>query len=177
MFAYIFLVLAVLSRILPHAGWFNFTAVGGALLFFGARRPMRESILPVVALMALDSYLTVVQYGYGFHLAEYLPTWGWYLGMIWLGSVLLKKPSFLRAVAAIVAGPTSFFLASNFAVWVTGTMYAKSLAGLVSCFAAGIPFYRNDAVSTAITVAVSFGLPALLSLRAPALAEAKSTRR
>ncbi len=176
MFAYIFLVLAVLSRILPHAGWFNFTVVGGALLFFGARRPMRESILPVVALMALDSYLTVVQYGYGFHLAEYLPTWAWYFGMIWLGSALLGKPTFLRAVAAIVAGPTSFFLVSNFVVWATGTMYAKSIAGLMSCYAAGVPFYRNDVASTALTVAIAFGAPALAGMMSLKAATAKATR-
>ncbi len=40
MLAYIVLLLAVLSRILPHAfhatAW-NFTAVGGGLLFFGSR--------------------------------------------------------------------------------------------------------------------------------------------
>lgn len=177
MFAYFLLVLAVFSRVLPHAGWFGFTAVTGSLLFFGARRPMRESLLPVAALMALDSYLTVFQYGYGFHIAEYLPTWAWYFAMIWLGSALLKQPSFLRGLAAVIAGPTSFFLVSNFTVWLAGTMYAKSFAGLVSCYAAGIPFYRNDLASTALVIALAFGIPALVSHKTLVPAPAKSSRR
>jgi len=66
MFAYVLLLLAVLTRVMPHAGWFNFTAVGGALLYFGARRSWREMAIPLVALMATDYYLTVYAYQYSF---------------------------------------------------------------------------------------------------------------
>ncbi len=37
---------------------------------------------------------------------------------------------------------TLFFVVTNFAVWVTTPYYAKTLAGLSSCYAAAIPFYR-----------------------------------
>lgn len=177
MFAYILLVLAVFSRVLPHAGWFGFTAVTGSLLFFGACRPLREGLLPVAALMALDGYLTVFKYGYGFHLAEYLPTWAWYFAMIWLGSALLKQPTILRAAAAVIAGPTSFFLVSNFTFWAAEAYYAKTLAGLMNCYAAGIPFYRNDLASTSIFLALALGIPAVIHYKAPVLAPAKSPRR
>jgi len=40
-------------------------------------------------------------------------------------------------------------------------MYAKSLAGLGSCYVAAVPFYANDVMSTAMTAGVLFGLPAL----------------
>ena len=40
-------------------------------------------------------------------------------------------------------------------------MYPHSLAGLGACYVAGLPFYRNDLVSTAITAGALFGLPAL----------------
>jgi hypothetical protein len=181
MVAYLLLILAVLSRLLPHAGWFNFTAVGGALLFFGARRPLRESLLPLAAFIALDGYLTVVRYGYGFHVAEYLPTWAWYFGAILLGSALLKKPTVLRGIVAILAGPTSFFLISNGAVWIWGTFYAKNFSGLLTCYAAGLPFYKNDLLSTALFIAVAFGLPALVARirehKTPAYAAIKNVRR
>jgi hypothetical protein len=177
MFAYILLVLAVFSRVLPHDGWFGFTAVTGSLLFFGARRPLREGLLPVVALMALDGYLTVFQYGYSLHLVTYLPTWAWYFAMIWLGSALLKDATVLRAAAAVLAGPTSFFLVSNFTFWAAEAYYAKTFAGLMTCFAAGIPFYQKDLVSTAVVIAVAFGLPALIHYKTPVLAPAKAPRR
>jgi hypothetical protein len=181
MVAYLLPILAVLSRLIPHAGWFNFTAVGGALLFFGARRPLRESLLPLAAFIALDSYLTVYVYQYGFRITEYLPTWGWYLGMILLGSALLRKPTMLRGIIAILAGPTSFFLLSNGAVWAWGTLYAKNFSGLVVCLTAGLPFYKNDLASTALFVAVAFGLPALVTRireqKTPAYATVKNQRR
>ena len=59
MIAYLLLLVAVLTRVMPHAGWMNFTAVGGALLYFGARRSWREMLAPLAVLMATDYYLTV----------------------------------------------------------------------------------------------------------------------
>ncbi len=181
MVAYLLLILAVLSRLVPHAGWFNFTAVGGALLFFGARRPLRESLAPLAAFIALDSYLTVVRYGYGFHIAEYLPTWLWYFGAILLGSALLSKPTVLRGIVAIIAGPTSFFLLSNGAVWLWSPLYVKNFSGFLNCMAAGVPFYKNDLLSTALFVTIAFGLPALITRirehKTPAYAVIKSLRK
>ena len=46
-FAYLLLLLAALSRVAPHPGWLNFTAVGASLLYFGAKRPLREAVVPV----------------------------------------------------------------------------------------------------------------------------------
>ena len=84
MFAYLLLAVAILTRLLPHAGWFNFTAVGGALLYFGARRPWREMLAPLAALMATDYLLTVYSYHYVFAWQGYVPTWAWYLAaMAW----------------------------------------------------------------------------------------------
>jgi hypothetical protein len=62
MAAYLVLLFAVLSRILPHAfsaTSLGFTAVGGGLLYFGARRSRWQTIIAVLALMATDYYLTV----------------------------------------------------------------------------------------------------------------------
>ncbi|MCC6492024.1 MAG: hypothetical protein IT424_03275 [Pirellulales bacterium] len=38
---------------------------------------------------------------------------------------------------------TAFFLATNFAVWASKSLYAPTLAGLLDCYAAGLPFYRT----------------------------------
>ena len=161
--AYLLLLVAVLSRVVPHPGWFNFTAVGGALLYFGARRPWRELLAPFAVLMATDYYLTTFSYHYAFNWRMYVPTWTWYLAAMILGRVLLSsRLSLPRFGAAVVLGPTSFFLLSNFAVWLAGDMYAKTWDGLVICYAAGVPFYRNDVVSTTIVAGLAFGVPALV---------------
>ncbi len=166
--AYLLLLVAVLSRLLPHGGWMNFTAVGGALLYFGARRSWREMLAPLAVLMAADYFLTIYVYHYDFHWLAYLPTWAWYVAAMALGQILLRsRTTFVRAGAATLLGPTSFFLLSNYAVWAGGGMYPRTLSGLATCYAAGLPFYRNDVVSTAIVVAVAFGVPVLVRRYSP----------
>jgi Family of unknown function (DUF6580) len=166
--AYLLLLVAVASRFMmvPHPDWLNFTAVGGALLYFGARRRWWEMVLPLGVLMAADYYLTVKVYGYSFHWAAYGTTWTWYIAAMALGFILLRsRTTFGRVTAGVLLGPTSFFIVSNFAVWAGGTMslqYPYTLGGLMTCFAAGIPFYGNDLLSTAIVAGLAFGVPEAL---------------
>ena len=180
MIAYLVLLLAILSRILPHVfatTSVGFTAVGGGLLFFGARRSRWQTIIAVLALMATDFYLTVYVYGvYGaaFHASAYLVTWAWYAAICLLGHQMLAgKPSMLRVGGAVLASSTSFFILSNFMVWAGSGMYPHSLAGLAACYVAAIPFYANDVMSTAITAGALFGLPVLAASIAESLRESQ----
>jgi hypothetical protein len=163
MSAYLLILLAVFSRVIPHT-WFSFTAVGGSLLYFGARRPLRQAVLPLVALAGVDYYLTTFVYSYPFAVKDYLLTWAWYVAVIVLGQILLKeKQNVGRIGAAVVLSSTSFFAASNFAVWSSGGgMYPHTLSGLMTCYAAGLPFYRNDLLATTLVTGLAFGVPALL---------------
>jgi hypothetical protein len=177
MLAYFILLLAVLSRILPHAfhatAW-NFTAMGGGLLFFGSRMGAagsgfnRNSALKLASalavLVATDFYLTIFVYHYAFHVSAYLVTWLWYAAICLLGMGILQKPSVLRVAVGALATSTSFFVISNFMVWAggaVGIMYPRTLSGLAACYTAGLPFYRNDLASTAIIAGALFGLPVL----------------
>ena len=161
--AYLLIVAAILSRLVPHPDWLNFTAVGGALLYFGARRSWREMLAPLAALMATDYVLTVYTYHYPFQWQAYVTTWAWYFAVMALGWILLRaRTTFVRVAAGVVLGPTSFFVVSNYAVWVGGTMYPHTFSGLMACFAAAIPFYRNDLISTAIVAGLAFGVPVLV---------------
>jgi hypothetical protein len=163
MAAYLLLVLAVLSRVVPFPGM-NFTAVGAGLLYFGARRPLREMALPLLALMGTDFYLTIFAYHYPWHTSAYLVTWAWYAGVIILGRILLRKQTTVaRILSAPVLASTSFFLISNYAVWVGSVMYPHTLAGLGTCYAAALPFYRNDLLATTLITVVAFGAPVLLT--------------
>jgi len=161
--AYLLLVVAILSRFLPHAGMWNFTAVGGALLYFGARRPWREMLAPLAALMATDCILTVGVYHFSFRWQDYVASWSWYLMAMALGWILLRaRTTFVRVAAGTLLGPTSFFLISNYAVWLSGWMYPRTQGGLGACYVAGLPFYRNDVASTALVAGLAFGLPVLV---------------
>jgi hypothetical protein len=174
MSAFIVLIIAALSRFFAlHAHSWNFTALGGGLLFFGSRmrstggaashqkaRIAARLAAALALLIATDYCLTVYAYQYPFHPAAYLVTWLWYAAVCLIGMGLLSKASVLRCAAATLASATSFFLLSNFAVWADGAMYPHTLAGLGASLVAGLPFYRNDVASTALTLGVLFGLPA-----------------
>ena len=165
MIAYLLLLVAVLSRVvvLSHVAWLNFTAVGAALLYFGARRSWREMLAPLAVLIATDYCLTVYAYHYPFRWEAYIPTWTWYVAAMVLGQILLSaKVSTWRVGAGALLGPTSFWVVSDYAVWASGTMYPHTLAGLQACFMAAIPFYRNDLISTSLILAVAFGVPVLV---------------
>jgi len=113
--------------------------------------------------MATDYFLTVFAYHYSFLWQGYAMTWAWYLAAMVLGQILLKtKTTFVRVAAGALLGPTSFFVLSNFAVWIGGGMYPRTLAGLGACYVAALPFYRNDLLATAIVAGAAFGVPVLV---------------
>ena len=163
MIAYLVLLLAVLSRLLPpmlHFTAMNFAALGGSLLFFGAKRPRWQNVIAVAALMATDVFLTLYVYHYPFQFRGYLVTWIWYAGVCVMASSLLRKVTFARVIGGVLASATSFFVLSNFVVWM-GNLYPHTLSGLATCYALALPFYRNDLISTAIVAGALFGLPVL----------------
>ena len=164
MLAYLFLLFAVAvhARFLPLP--FGFAPVTAALLYFGARRPRKEMWVPVVALAAAGVYLSRSYYGYAVS-ADLLITWVWYAGMVLLGAILAKNASALRVGAASLAGSVSFFLLSNFAVWAVWSMYPKNLGGLMACYVAALPFFRNAIVSDLFFAAAFFGIVYLVSHR------------
>lgn len=165
MLAYVLVLLGVLSRyaVAGHLPWLNFTAVTGSLVYFGARRSWREMFVPVAVLMASDYCLTRYTYHYSFHWQGYVTTWAWYLMAMALGLILLHaKTTFVRGAAAAILGPTSFWIVSDYSVWAGSTMYPHTLAGLVSCYVAAIPFYRNDLIATSIVLGAALGVPALV---------------
>ena len=164
--AFLVLILAVLSRVLPHLLHLtgaNVTMVGVGLLFFGAslRRENRAlALLAVAALAATDYWLTVYAYGFPFHIASYLPTWLWYGAVCLCASAALhRRRGVLRVGVAALTTSTSFFLLSNGMVWLRGNMYPHTAAGLGTCYVEGLPFYRNDIASTLVFSTVFFLLP------------------
>ena len=175
MLAYIFVIFAVLARIpslMPHA-W-NFSPVAAALLYFGARGSRRQMWAPVALLALADLLLNKYVYAYAFSW-DLLLTFAWYAAMILLGGGLREKMSVLRVGGAALAASVSFFLISNFGVWAAGTMYPKTMAGLMTCYAAGVPFFRHTVEGDLLYSAAIFGLPLAAAAFARRMGKAHGT--
>src|SRR5690606_42024641 len=77
-----------------------------------------------------------------------------------------------RVLGYSLAGSVLFFVVSNFAVWVTAFVvpgYPACSTGLLPCYVAAIPFFKNTLLGTLFYSAVLFGGFALLRSRLPAL--------
>ena len=161
MLAYLFVIFAVLMRFMPHP-W-GFTPVAAALLYFGARGSRRQLWVPFALLAASDVILTKFVHSYVFSWDHFV-TWAWYAAILFLGSQLRENTGWLRVAGAALASSVSFFVLSNFAVWASGSMYPKTVSGLMTCYAAGLPFFRRTLAGDMLFTAVMFGLPALATV-------------
>ncbi len=90
--------------------------------------------------------------------------------LVWLGTRIRKRRTFLPIAGATLAGSLIFFLATNFAVWLFGSRYALTWEGLVACYVAAIPFFHNTLLGNAFYGAALFGGIALLERRFAPLA-------
>jgi len=153
---YLIVLLAVLARFIPHIP--NFSPVYGALLFGGAHLRKRDSIwFPLVLLGASDFVLTKVIYRMSIGWAELIQIVA-FAAIAMIGWMLRARVTLRRFSFACVAGPTAFYLISNFGVWLGWHTYPPTLAGLVQCYVAGIPFYGYSLGSTFLFAGVLFGV-------------------
>ncbi|HEU5414348.1 MAG TPA: DUF6580 family putative transport protein [Candidatus Angelobacter sp.] len=164
MLPYLYVVLAIAARVLAGTGTlslYGFTPLGASLLFFGSRMPRKQFWIPVALLIGTDVYLNFFRY----HMAltwDQAVVWAWYAGACCIGMLLRGRVKALFVGGAAVGSSVSFFLISNFAVWLAGNIaYPKTLAGLGACFTAAIPFFRNDLISSLMFSAVFFAIPVL----------------
>jgi hypothetical protein len=162
MLAYVFILIAIAFRFVPHP--LAFTPIGAALLFFGATAPRKRFWVPLVLFAAADVILTRLVYSYPFSYDAFA-NWAWYAGMLFLGTLLAGKFRPGRIAAAALVTAVSFFIVSNFAVWLFfRNMYPMNFGGLTACFVAGIPFFKNEVAGDLVFSFVFFATPLFLRM-------------
>jgi hypothetical protein len=152
------LSLTVLGGMARFAQNLNFAPVGALSLFAGARlRGWQAYLLPIALMAATDPFRGGYSFATPFVYASFLIN-------VWIGSRLRNTESPLKIASAALIGSAQFFLLSNFAMWVAPHgLYGHSFGGLVTCYIAAIPFFRNTLLADVLFTAVVFGLHALLS--------------
>jgi len=148
----------------------NFIPIFSVLLYFGAVRRRRETIVPLIGLIAVDAFLTTQHYGYALSV-DHAVTWIWYGAALLLGGALLSQASPWRAAATSLSTAVGFFVVSNFAVWALWQMYPRTGSGLVACYVAALPFFRNSAIAEVLSSVALFAL-AGIGRTQPSLARA-----
>lgn len=72
------------------------------------------------------------------------------------GFLLRQNQSGLRLAMVGFSSATMFFVVSNFGVWISGSYYPHSVAGLIDCYFQAIPFYRNSLISMVVFLPILF---------------------
>jgi hypothetical protein len=149
----------------------NVTPLAGAAIVAGAvfSSPLVAATVPVAALVISNTVLP----GYGGGASGWLMMAVVFACLTWpvlLGRLTRNGPSKSVNWGLVGSGLASslvFFLVTNAAHWWLSTDYPHTAAGLVSCYAAGLPFYRwmpvGDVAWTLVLARGLVGLGATVS--------------
>lgn len=151
------------SRLIPHPP--NFAPIGAMALFGGAcfTRKRWAVVVPLAAMFFSDLVL-------GLH--RLIPVvYGSFALIVCLGYWLRTRRKLGPIAVATLGSSVLFFVLTNFGVWALGSWYPKTWAGLVACYVAAVPFFRNTLLGDAVYAALLFGGLALAEKGFPALRE------
>ncbi len=168
------ILFAAFSRLIPHPA--NFAPIGAMALFGAAYFHQRylSFIIPIISMWISDLVLNNIVYGQYFdHFVWFYPGFYWTYGAFiligLLGFLLLKKVKIQNALVAGILSSIVFFIVSNFGVWASTTMYPKDFSGLMICYTAGLPFFKNTLLGDLVYTGILFGVFEFAQHRFPVL--------
>lgn len=131
------IIVAVSMRLLDHP--VNFTPLGALAFFTALYLPRRYAIvLPIFALCISDIFI-------GFYAWQMMcAVYGSFIIVALIALYVKKHKSFAYILGGTVLGSILFFLITNMAVWIFGTIYTHDFGGLLQSYYMAIPFFRNS---------------------------------
>ncbi len=137
--AILFIALAISARLLPHPA--NVTPIAALALVAGIYLPKLWAILaPLAAMFISDIFIGF--YDWKIMIIVY----GSFVLIGLIGLLVRKKKHLWSIIGGITLGSIIFFLATNGAVWLFGTLYPHTISGLIESYIMGLPFFRNSII-------------------------------
>jgi hypothetical protein len=160
-FTFFLILFAALSRLLPHPA--NFVPITAIALFGGVYLDKKHTfIVPVAALLISDYFI-------GFY-SGWQWVYGSFIAIGFIGLWLRNHKEVIPVIGASLVGSLLFFVVTNFGVWITSLeMYPRTFSGLLECYVAAIPFFRNTLAGDLFYVGAMFGIFELSKKYIPAL--------
>ena len=133
------ILLGAVARLIPHPA--NVAPIAAMALFGGLYLPKRWAILaPLLALFVGDLFI-------GFYsLPMMLAVYGSFAITGLIGLWIRRRKHFYTVVGGTLLSAVVFYLITNGAVWLFGTMYPHSVDGLLQSYTMALPFFRNSLV-------------------------------
>ncbi|MBI4428717.1 MAG: hypothetical protein HY562_06325, partial [Ignavibacteriales bacterium] len=161
--AFVLILAAALSRLIPHPP--NFAPIAAMALAGGVYLDKRFAIIvPLAALLLSDAII-------GFH-SLMVFVYGSFLAISFIGLWLKSHKKPLPVFGAALASSCLFFVVSNFGVWLLadGSIYPRSIAGILECYIAAVPFFQNTVLGDVLYTGVMFGILELVNKLVPVTA-------
>jgi len=156
LFTVLLIALTTICKILFGAdlNWSGFSPIIAIALFSGMiiKEKNMSFLLPLLSLLISDIVIEILhRQGLFDYAGFYSDQWKNYL--ILLACTLigwgLRGRSYTSIVAGAFIAPIAFFLISNLNVWMGPySLYSKDFNGLMDCYIAGLPFYKNALIAT-----------------------------
>ncbi|MFD1187869.1 DUF6580 family putative transport protein [Pontibacter rugosus] len=150
----------------------HYTPIGAMALFGGAYfSKYTKYLFPLLTLWISDLLLNrLVFYGeWRLFYEGFYWVYGAFALMVLVGQKLLRHFSFSRFLLAAFTIVLIHWLVTDIGMWLGGSMYPKTAAGLWSCLVAAIPFERNFLFGTLFYGVLMFGVFEWLKARSPRL--------
>jgi hypothetical protein len=164
------ILVAAFSRLIPHV--FNFSSLSAIGLFGAAQfsKKWQAFLIPIAACWISDLFIINVLYNqdYGsftwFYRGFYWQ-YGSYALITFTGLFIFEKINTQRVLLGVLTSTIIFFLVTNFGCFPGNPAYPQNFDGLMSCYAAGLPFLEGTFLGTLFYSAVLFGTFAMLQQR------------
>ena len=147
------ILLATLTRIAmsPLFGHLvNFSPIDAIALLSGAyfSRYLTAVSITLLSVWVGDIFLNRLFLGHWelFYSGFYWQ-YGAYALITCLGFMLAKNVKPLRLLSTCFLSSILFFAVSNFGVWMSGLLYPRTMDGLMMCYTAALPFFKNTVFS------------------------------
>jgi hypothetical protein len=142
------ILIAAASRLVPHPP--NFAPITALALFSGAKFSDKRLALlvPITALVLSDTVL-------GFYKQLWI-VYGAFCLVVCIGFLVRRRSSSFVIAAATLTSSILFFVLTNLGVWVFGSLYPKTVEGLITCYIAAIPLFQNAVLGDVFYTALLF---------------------
>ncbi len=152
MTAIVTVILSAVAARLALAGVPNVSPITAVALFSGAYLADRKLALmiPLLAMLLGDLVL-------GLHMTMIF-VYASFALIVGLGVWLSQRLCGQLVIAASLIASLSFFIITNFGVWLLGGLYPMTAAGLLECYVVAIPFLQMTLMGDLLFTAVIFGL-------------------
>jgi len=157
----VLIAIGILGRIIPHPP--NFTPIIAIALLssYAFKNKWMIIVIPLMSMWISDLVINNYLYaGYYDSLLIFSSGFLWVYGAIiciaLLGTILIKKVKISNIALSSISGSLIFFFITNFGVWISGSMYPKSLFGLIECYTLALPFFGNALVGDLVYCTILF---------------------